>query len=406
MVQHFVDLNKQDIARPTVVNEPKYAKATAVFNDAKARGINLDQVASDRGIIHDKIAEGGKYNTKDTANLLRQENYTDGNTIIRPALQSIEPSVQKVPIDQIRGALLKQIHEMPATTINDAGRAALERRVNSTYSEGSAADKAHPNGYGLTDLYDSRIEAGKRGKYVAGITAAPEVLNAKMARAEEAVFKNTFDRSIPKDSGLDGIRKEFEKNFLLADYLDKLHGKTIPEGITKKAIRLFGRAAGGSLGGKVGGFPGFLFGSNIGDALFRSFEVLPNPVKMAVLSKLQVTKDPAFATLNKYLGDKETARLLQKALPAPGQSSFREPQAPIFTTPKGKSTPIKSEAVDVASVESGKAKTPQTNRRLKSYLDKIDRAQLNPIYTPDNKLPVIDAGTKPKTKKSLNDIQF
>lgn len=402
--QHYLDVNAKDLARPTTVNSATYSKASAVFNDAKNRGIDLAQVANERGIVHDDIASEGKYDTEDTVDQLRQANYDVGKQTLRPALKAISPDVARVPISQVRGALLKEIHDTPASQLNDADRAAQIKRVNTQYGDGSAADKAHPNGYALTDLYDSRIEAQGRGKYKPGITTEPNVLKAKLARSEGRVFKNLFDRNVPADSGLDAVRKESEKNFMLADYLDELDTKKVPEGITKKAVRLFGRGLGGVLGSKIGGFPGFLVGSRGGDMLFSSFETLPNPIKSSLLSNAFASRStsPVFDTLNKYLGEKETARLLQKALPAAGGSSFKETSPTLFTTPKGVSTPIKSEAIDLTTVEKGNAKPPTTDRRLSSYLKKTSQAQSDAgaQYTPDNELPTIKADA-PAEKQTL-----
>jgi hypothetical protein len=357
--QHYLDVNARDLELPTKTPGASYNKATAIFNDAKNRGIDLAQTANERGIAHHDISSEGKYDTKDTADALRQANFDVGKQTLRPALKAIEPGVQNVPISQVRGALLKNVHDTPASQLDDDAKAALVRKINTKYSEGSAADTAHPNGYSLTDLHDSRIEAGLRGKFKPGVTTTPT--SANLARSEGRVFKNLFDRNVPADSGLDAVRKESEKNFMLADYLDALHGKNIPEGVTKKAVRIFGRGIGGAIGSKVGGFPGFLVGSRGGDMLFSSFETLPNPIKSAVLTKAFENRStsPVFDSLNKYLGEKETARLLQKALPAAGESSFKETSPTLFTTPGGKSTPSKSEAIDLTAVENQVSKPPK-----------------------------------------------
>ncbi len=116
--------------------------------------------------------------------------------------------------------------------------------------------------------------------------------------------------------------------------------------------------------------------------------------------------NPAFDALRKYLGEQETARLLRKALPAAGKSSFKETPPTIFTTPKGVSTTNKNEAIDVAAVETGKAKTPTSGRSRVQQKRLVDFAQQDPNYTPPNQLPVIKVGPKKKGTKSLNDIKF
>lgn len=404
--QHFLDVNAKDIARPTTINKAAYSKATDINSDAVRRGIDLPAQANKLGISHSSITEGGNFNTEDAAQALRQQNFDVSKKVLRPAIQNIETDVQKVPIAQVRGSLLQKIHGAPASQINDAEREMLVKNVNKTYGDDSAAARAHPNGYSLTDLFDSRIEAGPRAKYKPGITPEPDVPKAKLARMEASTFKDIFDRTVPTNSGLDEVRKEFEKNFLLADYLDALHTKKVPEGVVKKAVNIFGRGLGGALGSKVAGFPGFLVGSRGGEMLFHSFELLPSPLKSAVLTRAFADKaDPTvFKTLNKYLGDQQTGRLLQKLLPEKA-SAAKSPT--LYTAKKVSTTPIKSEAFDTADVATGKIKAPTTDRRLGSYLKKVQNALVaDHQYAPETK---IDMGKKPtpkKSPKSLNDIKF
>ncbi len=407
--KHFLDVNAKDIARPSTANKPAYSKATAIYKDASRRGVDLAQLANERGISHDSISEGGNFNTKDTSKILRQKNYSNSKEVLRPAVASIEKDVQNVPISQVRGSLLQRIHSAPSSSINDADRQALIDQVNKTYGDNSAAADAHPDGYKLTDMLDSRIEAGSRGKYKPGITTTPDILKAKLARLEESTFRTLFDRNVPENSGLDAVRQDFEKNFLLADYLDALHGKKVPEGVTKKAIRLFGRGLGGVLGEKVAGFPGFLVGSRGGEMLFHSFETLPSPLKTYVLQNAFENrgKSGTFDILKKHLGDLETTRLMQKQLPPAGGSSFKETAPTIFTTPGGKSTPVKQAAVDLNSVESGKAKKPGTDRRLGSYLKKVENAKAaDQQYAPEKTIPMGPKPPKKTSPKSPNDIKF
>lgn len=402
--QHFKGVNERDILRPTTVNEPKYSKATAVYDEAKSKGIDLEKVASERGIIHDKIAEGGKYNTADTVENLRQGNYSVSDTIARPAIKAAEPGVRLVPIGEIRGGTLKKVHDIPAAQITPEDRAKMIKDITKRYADDGAAAQAHPNGYSLTDLHDNRIVSAKNGKYKIGQSPGAE-LKAQLSREEGRVFASVFDRTVPEELQMKDFRKELEKNFMLADYLESLHSKKIPEGITKKAVRLFGRAAAATVGGKIGGFPGAILGSQYGDMLFSSFESLPNPIKMKVLQSVQKEQPKIFKALVDYIGTKEAERLLMKALPAGGSSSFKETKPTLFSTPGGVSTPNKGEALDVAAVEQGRAKAPGTDRRLNSYRGKVQANTDTQIpYVAPKDLPVIKAGRVPKKAKTLKEI--
>lgn len=405
VTKHYVGKNEQDIIRPTTVNEPKYAKATRVYNDAKGRGIDLEKAATERGIQHDKIADGGKYNTLDHVENIREGNYQISDDIIRPAIKAAAPGVRRVPVSEVRAEMVKRINDIPANQITAEDRATMLRQVVRRYADDGAAAKAYKDGYDLENIHDARIISQKNGGYKVGQSSS-DALKAQLSREEGRVFGDIFDNVVPEEMGMKAVRKELEKNFILADYLESLHSKAVPAGITKKAVRLFGRAVTATVGGKVGGFPGSILGAQYGDMLFSSFQALPNPIKMQVLTKAfeNRAQSPIFDALRKYLGEQETARLLRKALPAPGGSNYKEADPTFFTTPGGKTTPIKGEAYDVAAVETGKARTPGTDRRLSSYLKKVDLAQQDPVYTPDSELPVIKTGNKPRKPKNLSDI--
>ncbi len=402
--KHFTAVNEKDILRPTTVNEPRYAKAASVYEDAKSRGIDLEKVATERGIIHDKIAEGGKYNTSDTVDSIREGNYAVSDKIARPAIKAAEGGVRRVKVSEVRNAMLDKVHSIPANQIDPADREALVKSIAKRYAAGGPADLAHPHGYTLTDLHDARIISQKNGGYKPGASSS-DALKAQRNREEGRVFGDIFDKTVPPEVGMKEFRKELEKNFLLADYLERLHGKQVPQGITAKAIRLFGRGLGGVIGSKVGGFPGFLIGSRGGDMLFNSFETLPNPIKMSVLENIK-KEDPAiYKQLVKYIGEKEAERLSIKLLPAPGQTSYKETPPTMFGSDKGgKPTPVKQEAVDIESVQSGAAKSPKSGRSPAMLRRLAELANTQDPYTPADQLPVIQMGNKPKPKKNLSDI--
>ncbi len=402
VLEHYIGVNEKDFLRPTTVNEPLYAKATAVYNDAKARGIDLEKAATQQGIIHDKIASKGVYNTTDAADTLREGNYKVSDEIARPAIKAAESGVPLIPVDTVRTKMLDRIHSLPKSQIDDTDRALFAKQIAKRYEPGSASDLAHPNGYSLTELHDARIVAQKNGGYKVGQSAS-DALKAQRNREEGRVFADIFDTTVPPEVGMKDFRKELEKNFLLADYLEQLHGKHVPQGITAKAIRLFGRGLGGVLGSKVGGFPGFLVGSRGGDMLFNAFETRPNPIKTSALEAVKVQEPKVFQQLKAYIGTKELEKLTMKRLPGKGESSFKEVPPTLHATPGGVITPNAGEAADIAAVETGKAKPTTTNRKLKSYLEKVKNAQeADQQYLPQK---VIEMGPgKRKTPKKLGDI--
>jgi len=420
-VQHYLNVNKADLARPTTINEPGYANATAIYNDAKAHGINLEDVGNERGVQHDKlIGDSGKYNTKDAVRQLEKKVYTDWNKPYRAAIREAEGETQRVPVQEVKEALIRKVANTPDSVYGVEEKSKLIDDIEKKYAPDSATGKARKHGYTLTNLHDSRIEAATRGKYKPGKEAPPTQEKARLARLEESTFRDLFDSRAPKDDEFTDMRREFEKNFRLASYLRALHGKKVPAGITKKAVRLFGKALGASLGGNVGGFAGFLAGGQLGDALFKGFDAVPNPLKGAVLDRLEIEEPAAYSALKEHLGAMEVARLQRKALPAMGESAFGKKAATMHVTPKGTVVPDKDEAIDLTAVEQGRAKAPRSGRTEADRRKLIQYIQENGQgpYVPASELPGIRAGKGPrrretlpviqagKPKKSLKDIEF
>ncbi len=403
-VEHYKAVNEKDFLRPTTVNKAAYAKSTAIYNDAKSRGIDLEKMATKRGIIVDHLRDGNAYNTLETADALRDFNYEASKKIGRPAIKAAQQGVQRVPVADVRDQMIRKINDMPASQVEATDREGFIEAINKKYGPNGAEARAHPNGYNLEDLHDNRISRQQKGKYLPGQPAS-DAINAQRSREEGRVFGEIFDDNLPPNSPLIAFRKEQEANFRLADYLEKLHTKRVPQGIVGKSIRLFGRGLGGVIGSKVGGFPGFLVGSRGGDILFDSFETFPNPIKTAVLESLKAENPKAFRDLVAYIGQAEAERLARKALPGPGQTSFKEVPPTLFAGKKVSTTPIKNEAFDTADVANGKIKAPGTDRRLSSYMKKVENAgSADQQYFPNE--DAIQMGPKPKSKKNLTDILF
>lgn len=402
--QHFQNVNERDIVQPTKVSAPAYAKAKAVYDKATGQGIDLGKVASEQRVLHHEIAEGGKYNTADTVEQLRNSVYEAGGTKARPAIKIASYETPRVPNEKIHTEMRRRVDELPATEADAEEKAAMIKAIDRRYGDTSAAAKAHPDGYDLTNLHDNRIRAGKNGHYVPGVSDLPTTAKAKLSRLEESVFRDTFDKAAPKELKIDEFRRESQKILTLADYLEKLHMKKVPEGVTKKAVRLFGRAVAATVGGKVAGFPGAILGSQYGDMLFGTFEAFPSPIKVSILNRTMREEPEAFKAIVNYIGVKEAERLLQKKLPAAGATAFKAAEPTFFTTPGGKSTTIKGEAFDIGNVDSGKIKAPKSGRKIADYLRQVDEANFDPTYTPDKELPVIKMGPKKKSPRNLNDI--
>lgn len=312
----YSKIEQENFAKPTTENAPAYRKATDIYNNAKSQGTDLSKEAINNGVTHDKIIEGGKYNTVDTADSVRADAMKTSHDLMRPALAAAEPGVERVPIAEVRASMLQEINNIPKTQVTDAERATMRARVMKEYGDTSPAAVAHPNGYSLTDLHDNKISTGSNGKYRPNGTMADN-LRANQSRQESTAFRKLLEEKAPAELKIKEFNKAIQQKFQLADYLEALHGKKVPQTVVSRAVDLLGKVTGATVGSKLGGGLGGVAGYHLGGVLFDSFERLPNPLKAYYLNSIEKTQPEIFAAFKKYLGDQKFARSLRPQLPAP-----------------------------------------------------------------------------------------
>lgn len=314
----YTRIEQENFAKPTTEPKGTYKVATEIYNDAKAQGTDLGKVATDNKISHQSIINGNNYDTLDTANSLRNDAMKTSHDLIRPALAAAEPGVQRVPISTIRNDMLSSVDKIPKSQITDAERATIKDRINKEYGDNSAAAIAHPDGYTLTDLHDSKIATSTNANF--RTTSFDDSVKSKQYKQESATFRKLLEDNAPAELNIKKFNEAIQQKFQLADYLEKLHGKKVPMGVVAKAVDLFGKVAGASVGSHVGGGLGGVAGYHLGGVLFDSFENLSNPLKKYYLSTIEKSQPEVFAAFKQYLGDQETARLMRLKLPAPNSS--------------------------------------------------------------------------------------
>lgn len=311
----YLTIEKENFAKPTTENAAAYRKATDIYKNAESQGTNLSQEAVNNGVTHDKIIEGGKYNTVDTADSVSADAMKTSHDLMRPALAAAESGVERVPISEVRANMIREIDNIPKTQVTDAERATMKARIAKEYADDSAAALAHPQGYSLTDLHDNKISTGSNGKYRPNGTMADN-LRANQSRQESSTFRKLLEDRAPADLKIKDFNKAIQQKFQLADYLEALHGKKVPLGVVQKAVDLLGKVTGATIGSKLGGGLGGVAGYHLGGVLFDSFERLPNPLKAYYLNSIEKTQPAIFDAFKKYLGDQETIRLLRFQLKA------------------------------------------------------------------------------------------
>ncbi len=327
--KHFENIEVNRLFEPTNKPDAAYKNAREIARQAEARGVDLKKVAADNKIYGMDNVDGGKFVTEDTINALRDEAMNGGKEFLRPALKAAEPGVERVPIKTVRERMVNKVISAPNASISPDNKEKFVREIMNEYADNSAAAKLHPNGFGLTDLYDSKLETGS-GVYKkpkGGVSTISDSLTQQKKRFESQAFDEIFRKTAPKELGLDPYFKAQEGRFLLADYLESLNSKKAPLSLfqrgVKRASQLAGATTGANIGGPFGMFSGYQFGGIAAD----TFAALPNPVKVAYLNSIGKTQPEIYGIMKNYVTDAEAAASSRLKLPTPqsGRTIYMPP---------------------------------------------------------------------------------
>lgn len=298
----------KDWTKPSTVAKPSFNKAATIFKNAG--DTNIPEVLVDNGVKLSDNIQDGKYATKDTADALREDAGKMSHDLLRPSLEAADYSTPKTPIEDIIKKAKNVVAKDKTITIGDR-----ETALAKLEKEKLALQRSYPEGMSLTDMHDNKITYSKNAGHNPIGTRADNI-TANNNNAVATAMKKTIEEKAPEGVPVEEINKEFTKRYQAANYLEALHGKEVPKGlgsrIARTTAKVVGAVAGESIGGGILGGVG---GYHLGGMLERFIENASNPIKAHFLNNLEKTNPEVFEKVRQYLGDTETERLMQKALP-------------------------------------------------------------------------------------------
>ncbi len=399
VANHYATIEVDRLMQPTKIAGPTFKGATEVATDASKRGIDLKKLAADNKIYASDHIVDGKFSTADTVGALRDEAMNGGKEILRPALAAADPSVQAIPVAQVRNEMLSRLNKIPDARLSPEQKLKFAQNIAKEYGDGSVTAASHPNGFNLTNLYDSKLQTSS-GLYKGNtLQSISDSLTSQQKQLESQVFGDLLKKNAPKELGLDRYFKAQEGRFVLANYLESLNAKKAPQSLFQRAVKKTAQLAGATTGANIGGPFGMFSGYQFGGIMADTFANASNPVKIAFLKSIGKSEPEIYSIMKQFTSDANVAKGMRQALPGAGETTAANPT--LFVTPKGKASPIASEARDVAAVESGKVKTSSSKGSAKGKRPLSDY-----YYTKEGEMPVIDAGKKgPKKKSNLPTIK-
>ncbi len=317
--KHYENIEVKRFLEPTKMPGATFRNATEVAKDAERRGIDLEKMLKDNKIYTSDHVTEGKFATQDTVNALRDEAMSGGKEILRPALASAEPGIQKVPLSEVRDEILSRLNKVPDAKLSPAQKLKFAKNIATEYGDTSVTAATHPDGYSLTNLYDSKLQTGSnlyKGPKNGGVQTISDNLTSQQKQIESQVFGDLLKKNSPKELGLDSYFKAQEGRFMLADYLESLNTKKAPQSLfqrsVKRAAQLGGATTGASVAGPFGMFSGYQFGGIVAD----TFANASNPVKVAFLKSIGKTEPEIYSIMKEFTSDANIAKELRKALPS------------------------------------------------------------------------------------------
>ncbi len=355
VAKHYQDVETSRLMEPIKTPGATFRNATEVANDAQKRGIDLKKLAADNKIYASDHVTDGKFTTQDTVNALRDEAMSGGKDILRPALTAAEPGVQRVPISEIRDGIMERLQKIPDAKLSPEQKLKFAKNVAREYGDGSVTAASHPNGYSLTNLYDSKLQTVSnlyKGPKYGGVQSIADNLTAQQKQIESQVFGDLLKKNAPTELGLDKYFKAQEGRFMLADYLQSLDAKKAPQTMfqrgIKRAAQLSGATTGASVAGPFGMFSGYQFGGMVAD----TFANASNPVKVAYLQSIGKTEPEIYQIMKDFVSKSEFDKIIRPKLskpttifqgPTQGGQTYTPNTAGFRTTPvvETKSTKLK-----------------------------------------------------------------
>ncbi len=319
VAKHYQNIEVNRLMEPTKTPGAAFRNASEVAKDAERRGIDLKKLAADNKIYTSDLIAEGKFSTADTANALRDEAMSGGKDILRPALAAADPGVQKIPLSDVRNEIMSRLNKVPDAKLSPQQKLKFAKNIAAEYGDGSITAAAHPDGYSLTNLYDSKLQTSSnlyKGPKNGGVQTISDNLTSQQKQIESQVFGDLLKKNAPKELNIDAYMKAQEGRFILADYLQSLDTKKAPQTLfqrgVKRAAQLGGATTGASVAGPFGMFSGYQFGGIVAD----TFANASNPVKVAFLKSIGKTEPEIYSIMKEFTSDANIAKELRKTLPA------------------------------------------------------------------------------------------
>jgi len=298
--------------KPTKEAGSTFNKSSEVYKDAQRRGIDLEKTLKDNKIYASEYVSDGKFDTKDVADAIKDEAISGGAEVLRPVLREASPSVQRVPISEIRNKIIDKVRSARPADLSPAQKLKLIKEISEEYADDSVTAALYKRGYDLENLYDSKLQTSSklyREPKGGGVATQSDALTSQKKGIESKVFGDLLVERSPKEIGIEAYMKAQESKFVLANYLETLDGKKAPSTLFQRSLKRASQLSGATVGAQTAGPFGMFSGYQFGGLMADTFAKAPNPIKVAYLKSIGKTQPEVYNIMKTYVADAEAKRM-------------------------------------------------------------------------------------------------
>lgn len=318
VAKHYQKIEVDRLMQPTKTSGPQFKNAREVSVDAERRGIDLPKLMADNKLYASDHIIDKNFATAETVQVLKDEAINGGAAILRPYLREISPSVQRVPMSEVRNEIISKLNDVPESILSPQQKLDFAKKIATEYSDSSVTNARYKNGYSLEDLYNSKLQTSSnlyKTPKGGGKPSLSDNLTNQRKKIESDVFDSLLRKNTPKNGILDDYFKAQEGKFVLANYLESLDGKKATESLFQRAFKKTAQLSGATLGAGAAGPFGMFSGYQFGGIMADTFASASNPVKIAFLKSIGKSEPEIYSIMRQFTTDANIARGMRQTLP-------------------------------------------------------------------------------------------
>jgi hypothetical protein len=374
----------KEFNKPASLPDAQYKSASEIWRNSKSKWVDLWEVAINDGIQFYTLDDGGKFNSIDAAKSVREDAIKASNDMVIEGLREADKFTEPTSANKLRGELLKQLENDKTLTL-----AQKEARIKYIDREFDGIIKDYGEELSLESMQKGKVKFDRNSKYDnEWLPSDSNIYKANKAIADK--LRASIEIGAWDNLPVLAVNKELWKHFALADYLDELHWKKVPQSKLSKFVKIGAKAVWWTTWATIWGWPIWAFAwYQTMAVLFDTLQNIPSPMRVKMLNSIKRENPEAYRKMQEFiLQQKFGAKKTFPLLPAGTKESIRN---------------VRGEVIDNTLQESTASKVAKSKEELSGKITRerpyseIVKEQMNGKTIQTKKIPTTIK--KPSIKK-------